>query len=256
MRLLILLIISAILLCCNKNKYFKENLQSKSFQNNESDTLVHYFENSPEKIKSIEIVMGDTIKWIGFDSFENKKDEGIVFDGKKIGNWKFYKDGRLETIKEYLIINGEEYVNQAWHLDEKQDTLYDNSYFFTLFHRDIFSVNDTLTVLAVLNVEWFKNDESYIEVKIASDESTTDFNEDFSNEKDVDIKTFYNLTVDIDNKNWVDLNGGYEYAAIFGKKLTHLGNQVIKGYLLEKTNDSIQQKHRKYYFQIPIEVKD
>lgn len=259
MRLIIALIISVCFLSCKEkgNKHYTErNPKKNHFHNKKSDTAIYYFENAPEKIKLIEIEMGDSIKQISFDRFENIKDEGVKFKDKKIGNWKFYNDGRLETIEEYLIINGKEYVNQAWYLDEDQDTLYDNSHFFNLYHRDVFSVNDTLKVIALLNVQWFKNDEGYVEVKIASDESTTDFNEDFSNEKDVDIKTFHNLTIDTDNKKWVDLSGGYEYAVVFGKKLTHSGDQAVRGYIIEKTNDSINQKHRKFYFRIPIKVED
>ena len=254
MRLIIVFTIFFGLLSCKndlKVDFSDKNLESLYNKKQIGDTLVYYFENSSSKIKSMEIKMGDSIKQIEFDQFENETMKGMIFGGEKVGKWKFYKDGKLKVIKEYFFIKNKEYINRVW--DVNEDELYDKSYFFEIYNKDVYSIDEGFKAVAVLNVPMF-DENGYIEVKIASDESLSDFNEDFSNENDLILKTYHNLTIDTDNKEWVDLSGGYEYAVAFGRKLNNVGSQVIKGYILEKTNDSLNSKQRKFYFKIPITV--
>lgn len=175
--------------------------------------------------------------------------EGLTKKGSRINKWNFYNDkGFLSETKEYMFIKGEHILNQVWYYNKNKDTVFyaDKKFnyynqqdflaengdlitdFLYLFYSygDTVSLNKHYTGVAVHDTPSFEKYNSELYVIIG------DFNEDFSNEKEIKLDTFYCLAKDLENrKNLSWLNDKYSVA--FGKKYTTSGSKVLRGYAME-----------------------
>lgn len=224
----------------------------------EIDSSIFFYKDIPNKVKYIDHILEDSIKRIFYNVLGHKESEGYIVKNRPLGKWVFYnEDNLIKNIREYKRINGSDYINQEWYLNQNEDTIYEQSYFFEIVSKDTFFIKEDFKAALILKVPFYKNNDSEIEVVVASPESKYDFKADFSNVKNVRKKSFYNLSKDVKNQKWFSgINGNFKHIAAFGKKINHTGNQIIRGYILEYTNDSINRKERKMYFEKTIFVKD
>lgn len=191
------------------------------------------------------------------------KSKGLISDNfLREGKWEFYDlNGKLKSIKEYKIINKEQYLNQSWYLNQKGDTLSNNGNFYDIrITNDTIVVGEPLKAAFYLDVPLFKGKDSHVLLCIPSRDNVN-FEKDFSNDGKIKLDTFYNLTKDIKNQKWF-AGADFKKTIAFGKYYNTLGSKNLRGYILEYYNqapsekDSIVREERKIYFDIPIYVKD
>ncbi|WP_139062505.1 MULTISPECIES: hypothetical protein [Aquimarina] len=177
-------------------------------------------------------------------------------DDLKIGKWSFFKEGKLDFIREYKIIKGKQYLNQSWNIDKKGDTIYKSSKYFKIqVLTDTINKGEAFLGAAFLRSHFFKGKPSEILICLPKNE-TENFNEDFSNEREIVLDTFYNIQHDI--KNQKNFEGHSKpYSAAFGKwfKMT-TGKKNIRGFIEEYYKEKDSVKSTKMYFDIPIYIKD
>ncbi|AWX45127.1 hypothetical protein HME9304_02137 [Flagellimonas maritima] len=122
---------------------------------------------------------------------------------------------------------------------------------------DTVTVNKYLRCYAYLKKSHFKN--SGIIVYIANDDEYS-LKQNLSNEYDVAMDIFPNLSHDTINQKWI---GQYDFdkTAVFGRKFKSVGKDTIRGYILEYQNkelpmDSVfkSEEVKKYYFEKEIYV--
>lgn len=200
-------------------------------------------------------------------------------NGNPFGIWNLYSENsELREIREWFVINGQSRINRVWFLDKKGDTLawrYQDS----IFNQKEF-INDTLGIRATnYNIIHFNKDTlefnepirayAYLRSAVLEDKnsktivligkSKDNFNPDFSNENEVKLDTFYNLTIDKENQKWFK---GVEqkYFTTFGYYFTTSGEKTLRGYMLEyaigKFENEIDSITSKTYFEKKIYVKD
>tara|TARA_R100001377_G_scaffold21872_1_gene11661 strand:+ start:94 stop:1008 length:915 start_codon:yes stop_codon:yes gene_type:complete len=237
--------------------------------NKRIDSSIYYYKTPVEKIKQIiywNVNDRDSLaKQIGFSVNGKKSKEGNLLNLgldslSAIGNWKYFDDeGRLKSVREYKNIDKKSYLNQEWDFNNKGDTLfYPTHYFDIIKTKDTFALNYPFRAGAIIGLPIFKEKES--EIYVVVPKSGFNFNKDFSNEKEIELDTFYNLTKDIKNQRWFP-NDDFSLTVAFGKKFTSTGKHIVRGYIVEyyeQEPDSIgviKEEHKKY-FEIPIYVKD
>ena len=127
--------------------------------------------------------------------------------------------------------------------------------------RDTFYINEYVKALAVLETPFFKKEDSKIIVILDNDDNYS-LKKDLSNQYQISFEGFHNLSYDTINQKWFK---GYDFnkSSAFGKKLNKLGENKIRGYILEYiTNepplDSIYDrgKVKKYYFEKKVFIKE
>ncbi|WP_298537804.1 hypothetical protein [uncultured Algibacter sp.] len=222
------------------------------------DSSLFYNEKTSLKIDYIRYYSNDGIKEVVFDNGVLLK-EGFVNDKNiGIGKWKFYnKKGLLEIVREYKIINNEQYLNQSWSFNKKGDTVYGGNFCKIDVVKDTISLLEPFRAVAYLYVPLFENANSEATVCLPYDENVN-FDKNFSNDGKIQIDTFYNLKKDIKNQQWFP-NNNPNYTVVFGKKFKTSGKKIIRGYVLEfyeNNNDSINREERKIYFEKEVYVKD
>ncbi len=127
--------------------------------------------------------------------------------------------------------------------------------------RDTFHINEFVKAIASLETPFFVKENSKIIVIIESDENTP-LKNDLSNEYEISIEAFHNLSVDSINQKWFE---GYDFnkSSAFGKKFNSPGVKKIRGYVMEYITDepqldSIYDKNKvmKYYFEKDVIIID
>ncbi|MDD7888277.1 hypothetical protein [Flavivirga sp. 57AJ16] len=231
------------------------------------DSSIYYYKIPVEKIMFINYWnnSSDTVLQIGYDINGLKTNEGFLLKKNEndliaVDKWKYFdKNGKLKSISEYKNIDGKGYLNQEWYFNNKGDTLfYPSHYFDILRNRDTFSFNYPFRAIATTKAPLFKNKKSQISVIVAKE--GFNFNSDFSNEKEIEVDTFHNLTKDIKNQKWF-LKESYPYTVAFGRKFETSGKKIVRGYILEyyeqePDSNGISKEEHKKYFEIPIYIKD
>jgi len=214
---------------------------------------------------------------------------GIVYEegkqknnGLKYGNWNRYTiDSFLSDTREYFIIKNESILNRKFYYNKQEDTVwyakkfnrynqeeflkdtlnYRNSTMnlFDFYHSDTIFINEPFTASIRCNSPLAREYNSEIMMLLAKE--TANFNENFSNESEVKLDTFYSLNIDETNRvNFPDAN--FNYVAVFGRWFKSPGEKLLRGYMREyfernpTENDSIVRGERRVYFEKKIFVKD
>ncbi|MEM9078752.1 MAG: hypothetical protein AAGC43_17050 [Bacteroidota bacterium] len=239
----------------------------------------YYADNSKQLYKR-------KLKFKEYDSVFYYYDNGQLFkkgiqkkNGKRFGIWKLHsKNGNIREIREWFVIKGHSRINRAWFLDEKgdtlawrhQDSIFDQKEFvhdtigeratcydLIYFRKDTLELDESLKAYAYFRSPLLDEQDSQAMVLIAK--SKTNFNDDFSNEKEVELDTFYNLTIDTINQKWFR---GVEkkYFTVFGYYFDTPGEKLLRGYMLEyatgEFEDGIDSLTSKKYFEKKIFVRD
>lgn len=226
------------------------------------------------------------IKKIEFDSvFYYYKNRNVFKkgkskkNGKTFGIWNLYsKNSELREIREWFVINGHSRINRVWFLNKEGDTIpwreedsiykqkefindtlgiRSTSYNVIHFKKDTVEFNESMKAIAYLGSPLISEKNSQLIVLIG--QSKNNFNSDFSNETEVKLDTFYNLTIDKVNQKWFP-NVKQKYFTVFGYFFESPGEKTIRGYMLEyaKGNfeNGIDSLTTKTYFEKIIYVKD
>ena len=191
-----------------------------------------------------------------FDSVYYFYDNGILFkkgkqykENQKFGNWELYdRDSVLREIREWFTIKGESRENRVWHLNKsgdtiawrEEDSLYkqkefinDTIYFrntnydYIWFNKDTINLNEPLTATVEIGSPVIRNYPANLRVLLARQEDN--FNYDFSNEQEIKLDTFYDLTINTINQKWFP-NANFKRIAIFGRWFDKPGEKIIRGY--------------------------
>lgn len=229
------------------------------------DSSVFYYRDYKNTIKEKRFYYNDSIKAILFDVEGRKHSSGLLLkDSLKIGKWNYYNEnGFVEKIGEYILVKGEQYLNQVWLLNQNKDTLYGGGHYRIDFAKDTIGIDEPFQAVAYLYVPQFdKKSNGKSESMLLLNKQNTLFNRDFSNERDVALDTFYNLNRDELNRPFFP-NNNPNYTLVFGKWFNSPGEKKIKGYILEyfifdspQGVDSIYRLENKSYFDRTIYVKD
>lgn len=121
MRCLILVLFSLVLYSCKESTketvYFDEKsgmlIKSYSSKGTSSDSS-YYYKN--DKLAMISYYKGYPEGTSYNKMYNNKrlKSEGLFLNKKRTGKWKFYEQGTLRAIVDFVNVCGEEYPNQEW----------------------------------------------------------------------------------------------------------------------------------------------
>ncbi len=268
-RLFFVILYILIVSCNNKKESFLKDGVSRGYDKKGNLTTVHNFKNGKFVDTSTFYRVNGSVRMrkIWIDSIYHKEilynKSGIIKamgnmndDDLKIGKWSFFKEGKLNFIREYKIIRGKEYLNQQWQLNEKGDTIYESSKYFKIQAlTDTINKGEAFLGAAFLRSHFFKGKPSEILICLPKNE-TENFNEDFSNEKEILLDTFYNIQHDI--KNQKNFEGHSKpYSAAFGKWFkTTTGKKNIRGFIEEYYKEKDSVKSTKMYFDIPIYIQD
>lgn len=268
-NLLIIIFLVSTISSCTNNKTEKLT----------NETLEFYSTDSNQVYKRL-------VKETEFDSVFYYYKNGNVFkkgkswkNGKPFGVWNLYsKNSELREIREWFVINGHSRINRVWFLDKKGDTIawrnqdsifkqkefindtlgirYTN-YNIIEFRKDTVELNEPIIAIAYLRSPQLEEKNSQTMVLIGK--SKNNFNSDFSNENEVKLDTFYNLTIDKVNQKWFK-GVNQKYFTTFGYYFESPGKKIIKGYMLEyaigKFENGMDSVTSKTYFEKNIYVKD
>jgi len=200
-------------------------------------------------------------------------------NGKPFGIWNLYSENsELREIREWFVINGHSRINRVWFLNKKGDTISRRnedsifkqkefindtlgirytSYNVISFKKDTVEFNEPMRAIAYLGSPLINEKNSQLMVLIGK--SKNNFNSDFSNETEVKLDTFYNLTIDKVNQKWFK-NVNQKYFTTFGYYFESPGEKTIKGYMLEYAvgdfENEMDSVTSKTYFEKLIYVKD
>lgn len=230
-------------------EYYKSGnikLKHKYSNNIKVDSSIYFYQKLADKIKFIRYWINDSIvKETRFDTSGNIICSGNL-DSKliRVGKWDFFSNGKVIVTKEYKNINGEQYLNQSWHLNKRGDTISTGTHFELLFAKDTITFNEPLRAVAFLDNPLFEKSKSEILVYLPAD--SVNFNKDFSNFSDIKLDTFYSLAIDKINQKWLkdeDIN----LTAVFGKWFKTPGEKSVRGIIVEREKDSIIKEHQMYF---------
>lgn len=274
-NLIITLFLFTLIIACNE----------KVTDSNQNETIEYYADNP-------KVVFKKTIHLTEFDSVYYFYNNGNLFkkgkqykENQKIGNWNLYdKDSNLREIREWFTIKGYSRLNRVWHLNKKgdtiswreEDTIYKQKEFFndTIFFRntiydDIWFTKDTIRLNEPLRVFleiWSPVIRDYpANTRVLISREENNFNYDFSNEEEIKLDTFYDLTIDTINQKWFP-NTNFNNLVVFGRWFDEPGEKIIRGYYQQfyKGPFEIQENEErvdsligyKTYFEKRIFVKD
>lgn len=211
---------------------------------------IEYYPNNPK------VIFKKKIHLVNFDSVYYFYDDGVLFkkgkqfkEKQKIGNWELYdRESNLREIREWFTIEGKSRVNRVWHLNKKGDTLawrredsiYKQKEFFNdtlyfrhtiyddiLFNKDTIELNEPLRAMVEVWSPSIRNHPANTRVILSRQEEN--FNYDFSNEKEIKLDTFYDLTIDIENQKWFP-DSDFNHIVVFGRWFDMPGEKIIRGY--------------------------
>ena len=259
--------------------------KEKSSDLNLNETI-EYYPNNPR------IVFKKTVHLADFDSVYYFYDNGILFkkgkqyqENQKFGNWELYdRDSNLREIREWFTLNGKSKANRAWNLNKKGDTIawrYQDSiykqtefindtipfrntiYDIIFFNKDTIKLNEPIKGFVEIGSSVIRDHPSNLRAFIAKD--STNYNYDFSNEKEVKFAKFNDLTIDSLNQKWAGEGTDFSKLAFIGLRYNSIGEKKLRGYYQEyalgpfvdgdgqKIDSIIGQK---VYFEKKLYVKD
>lgn len=192
-----------------------------------------------------------------YDNGKIKEEGKMLKDQFPIGRWKYYdNEGYLAQIKEFINIQNQPYLNQDWVFDHKGDTISKKSNYYVIdFEKDTITLEEPIRSIVYLKAPLFKGKNSSIMV-IVPKEYSENFNEDFSNLKEVIMDTTHNLNIEKDYRGQLGLEGNYQYSVFFGRYFNTPGLKKFRGIIVEyyytegMIPDSLNQnyyEHKKYF---------
>lgn len=291
----LLLIVITIFSCNrkNENKSYYDSGNLKSVTEYETDslyTITDYYDNvRQEKYKVL-------FNKEGYDSIVYYYKNGNAFktglrnkNGVNIKKWNFYRrDGRLSETREFLIIKGEQELNQNWYYNEKGDTVAFANKKFNNYEQKEFlkdTLNSRMSNYAIFNYSdepplsekvTIANplkasvlvqgiyDKSEIMVLLAKENNN--FNKNFSNISEVKFDTFVCVKKDKIN-GYIYRDSNQNMTAVFGRRFKSTGKKNIRGYVTEyyeKKVDSTDKlfgkfktvtNERRIYFEKEVNLK-
>jgi len=275
-NLLIIFILTFTIIAC------KENLTE--IKQNET---IEYYKNNPK------VVFKRTVHLADFDSVYFFYDDGILFkkgkqyrENQKIGKWELYdRDSDLREIREWFTIKGKSQANRAWNFNKKGDTIawrtedsiykqtefINDTIFFRntiydviFFNRDTIKLNEPIRGYVQIFSSVIRDQPSNIRAFIAKD--STNYNYDFSNDKEVNLAKFNDLTIDTKNQKWAGNGTDFSKLAFIGLRFDSVGDKYLRGYYQQYSfgpfsKDKNGQKvdsiiGHKIYFEKKLYVKD
>ncbi len=234
-------------------EYFSNgNFKKKVFINNKGKTTLNYFEHHKDLVKSIVREKDSTSHIIEYYPNNKKKRLGnYAKENLKIGKWSFFdKEGNLNDIHEYLIVDGKSYLNQRWSLGFKGDTIGGN--FFELNYKDTVNKKEANRFHFFLSMPLLSNEsESFIVLPKEEGEIKSDF----SNRNEILWDTIFSIgTKYPKDKKLKDRN----YDIVLDVFSDDVGSTNLKGILIEKNkskSDSADFVTRELFFDIKYYVK-
>ncbi|MDN3725512.1 hypothetical protein QRD02_14070 [Aequorivita sp. SDUM287046] len=225
---------------------------SDSKQNEENE----YYENNPK------VVFKRTVHKTDFDSVYYFYDDGTLFkkgkqykENQKFGIWELYdRESKLREIREWFTIEGESRANRVWHLNKKgdtiawreedsiykqkrffNDTIYfrNTSYDYIWFNKDTIQLKEPLKATVEIWSPSIRNYPANTRVLLSRQENN--FNYDYSNEKEIKLDTFYDLTTDTENQKWFP-DSDFNHIVVFGRWFDNPGEKIIRGYYQQYYN--------------------
>ena len=234
--------------------YFKKGVQT--------DSSFFFYEQPINKIKKVvHWLNNDSTKITEYYSNDNVKARGGRYKGIRVGKWNLYNEsGHLDATYEYKRIKAKEYLNQTWYFGQKGDTLSKgNSYYFNSFN-DI--KLDDVRFYFFLNQPFFSS-KSRVSLIIPRNQNSN-FNEDFSNEDEIELMEIPSLADDGLKHNNMRNNIPYNLIVNFDKSFKSKGKTNFRGIIVEALNDSdksfkptdtISWNERRIYFDKEVYVK-
>lgn len=280
----ILFITFLILLSSCKQQNKLDNLDSfTAYDLSDSpEYKIEYYKNSENKPLRIQIFKED------YDSIIFKYRNGNIFkegkltkNGIRFGKWNLYDNsGILREIREFINFNGKPILNRVWFLNEKgdtlawreQDSIFNQPEFlndtiaqrnttFNYFHfsKDTLNITEPLRAIAEINTQPLDKYGSTIIVLLAKEDNN--FNEDFSNYREVKFDTFLSAAKDTLNR-FMFRENQYDKVVAFWRKFNTPGKKILRGYVQEKTDsfpykeDSVGTAYTRTFFEKEVYVQD
>jgi len=237
-----------------KNGGLKELLQFST--HSDPNLTISYYEK-PENIKKKAIYRLDNTSDSIIEYYPNGniKARGEFFMGQRVGKWNLHNEsGHLDATFEYKRVNGTEYLNQTWYLNQNGDTLYRGNFSHMDVLKDTVNLGEYLDFYFHLQVPLVST-ECDVYVIIPKNEENN-FNKDFSNEKEIETIEVPSLANDSLNYDSMDPNTPFNLIVTFQKLLHKKGKYNFRGILVESHNlidgnnkykDSINVNKRKIY---------
>jgi len=226
------------------------------------DSSQYYYEE-PKNIvnKTKYYYANDTLKIVKYFPEGSKQREGFTLrDGNRIGKWSLYKqDGKLSEVLQYINLGGEEYLNQGWHFDKKEDTIVGKgNYLEFRLSKDTVDMYEPVKILVNLK-EPLLSYKSDVFISIPKG-ALSDVNQDFSNIQEVEWDTLPSIK----NEGILNNYEKYNLYVSFGLEFNEPGAKHIRGFLSENkkiepneiSKDSFDMKERKIYFDEIVYVRD
>jgi hypothetical protein len=236
-KILLTFIITILLSSCNDiSKRNSENKTVEFYKNKTEFKRITHYDN--------------------FDSVHYFYRNGNIFkrgkqlnEKQKFGKWILSdKDSNIREIREWFPFKGGSRLNQIWHLNKKGDTLawrYEDSiykqkefindtvsrratsYDVIYFNRDTLKMNEPIIGYVEIFSHLITDHPANVRVLLAREEKN--YNYDFSNEKEVKLDTFYDLTKDTINQKWYK-GAEFNDLATFGQWYKTVEEKTLRGY--------------------------
>ncbi len=238
----ILSLIFILTSCQNK----KDGIQSFTVHNEFGEFITYELEDNTDSIIFRKDVAVNWVKKIyAHDSlymwnYENDLliSEGLIHNEEAMGKWKFYKDGALESIKEFIKVDGKQYMNQVWHFSKTGDTLKNKGNFYKITYNNNPKLNERI------------NFRFYLEKPFVTDVYTNMlvvFNATFFNKKTGEKEKVSDKILGIENE------------ALYFVSFKDPGYFMLDGYILEQSRadeNSEDFLERRLYFDKRIEINE
>ena len=182
---------------------------------------------------------------------ENKKN--IEYTGRiGIETFRLAGEKHIDSIVEYLKIDGKEYANQIWLVDKDKDTVGGN--YFDFFIDDTTKLGNATRLSFTLTKPAIKWDSDIFVVLPFNDR---ELNDDFSNLLDIKLDTLYSLKDDgIPHPELSELNLPLNRIAEFEIEYGSIGKKIIRGIIVEKGTLDGKKYERRLFFNDSLHVTD
>lgn len=141
----IIIIISSFILIysCKKNtekKYFEDGSVKETTYINK-DSVVSF--EASGNIKMIEKFYNQDSVYL-WNYKDNKViSKGVMFKKEAFGIWNFFKNDKLDVVREFIRIDNHHYMNQVWYFDKNKDTVKSKGNYYKITFNDTIKVNST-----------------------------------------------------------------------------------------------------------------
>ena len=198
------------------------------------DSIINYSNN---KISSI-IIFKDSANLVKNFNNGSLVSEGHMFGGKKIGYWNYYKNNKKYKVIQFINLCGEQYSNQGWVFNDKDNLVSKGSNFFRIIDKkDRYKKDEEFVFYVKYQSLW--GDES-----MSNYAMSTKITNDFCNIRQVKLDSFTTQ----------------KHLLKFYYKFSEKGKKNIRGYIreygfIEEVKNDFVFKERKVYFDIPVAIE-